>query len=108
MRIVVDTRERKPYEFPGIETVEKKLDVGDYSVEGFEDVFAVERKSLNDFTRSVGTDRERFEREIVRGQSLNEFAVVIEADRADAEAGDYYSGIHPNAVLGTVHQWPLK
>jgi len=108
MKIVVDDREKMPYEFPAMETEPARLDVGDYSVEGFEDVFAVERKSLDDLARSVGTDRGRFEAEIERAQTLDNFAVVIEADVEDAYKGRYYSKIHPNAVVGTVKKWPWK
>jgi hypothetical protein len=88
---------------------------GDYTFEGFEDVFAVERKSLDDLAKSLGADRDRFEDEIQRAQRLYEFAVVIEAHRTEVSqyAGtkncpNYYSGIYPNSILGTVDQWPQK
>lgn len=112
MRIVVDNREKKPYKFPGTETKYDTLNVGDYTYEGFEHVFAVERKSLDDLANSVGTDRERFEAEIQRAQDLEEFAVVIEAPRSAVEdfadtknCPNYYSQIYPNSVLGTVDKW---
>ena len=108
MKIVVDDREKLPYSFPAMDVEQTRLDVGDYSIKGFDDVFAVERKSLDDLARSVGTDRKRFEAEIERAQSLDNFAVVIEATKTDAYKGRYYSKIHPNAVMGTVKKWPLK
>lgn len=108
MIILVDQREKKPYDFPGVETKEAHLETGDYTVEGFEDRFAVERKSLNDLATSVGSERNRFEAEIRRAQAFDEFAVVVEASREDVESGRYYSQIHPNAVLGTTKKWPWK
>ncbi|OYR58486.1 ERCC4 domain-containing protein [Halorubrum halodurans] len=108
MIILIDDREKRPWKFPGVETEEARLETGDYSIKGFEDRFAVERKSLNDLATSVGSDRDRFEAEIQRAQDFDEFAVVVEASREDVEAGRYYSQIHPNAVLGTTEKWPWK
>jgi ERCC4-type nuclease len=42
--IIVDTREQTPWEFANHTVSSKKLDTGDYSVEGLENVFAIERK----------------------------------------------------------------
>lgn len=42
--IIVDTREQIPWEFENYAIASKKLDSGDYSVEGLEEVFAIERK----------------------------------------------------------------
>ena len=108
MIILVDDREKKPFNFPGVETEEARLETGDYTVKGWEDYFAVERKSLNDLATSVGNGRDRFEAEIRRAQNMNEFAVVVEGSRADIASHQYYSKIHPNAVLGTTEKWPWK
>ncbi len=51
-RIVIDSREQQPYTF-ACEVVKAKLDAGDYSVVGFEQRVAVERKSLRDFVGTV-------------------------------------------------------
>lgn len=104
--LVIDTREKDPFDFPGIDDTKRAtLTVGDYTHEGFEHTYAVERKSLDDLARSVGTDRTRFENEIRRahGQAhrnedgnpipgtkpdhggLSEFAVVVESSRRDVE-----------------------
>ncbi|MFC7191892.1 ERCC4 domain-containing protein [Halocatena marina] len=106
--VVIDDREKRPWDFPGCNTTQDRLNVGDYTYEGFEEVFAVERKSLNDLATSCGTGRSRFEDEIRRAQDLAHFAVIIEADRAEAQAGNYYCNIHPNALIGTIDKWPKK
>ena len=108
MIIVIDDREKQPFEFPGVDTETARLETGDYTVKGFENEFAVERKSLDDLARSVGTGRSKFEAEIRRAQQMNNFAVVIESSRRDAQAGNYYSQIHPNAVILTVDKLPMK
>lgn len=64
-RIIVDTREQKPWDFELHETTRAKLDVGDYSLEGMEHLICIERKaSLVDFAQSIIS--ERFERELRR------------------------------------------
>lgn len=116
--IIVDGREQKKVayefdEFP-VDTVRKNLDTldseGDYTVKGYEDKFAVERKALNDLATCCGAKREdHFEPQVQRGSKLlDEYAIVIEAPRWKAEQGMYYSNIHPNSVTGTVEKWPHK
>lgn len=125
--LVVDSREKKPYKFAGInDVVRKDISVGDYTHKGYEGVYAVERKSLDDLARSLGTDRDRFRAEIERATSLSEFAVVIEADQGTLHRyanriynpngtddlqqndGPYFSAMHPNAILGTLRDWSNK
>jgi hypothetical protein len=113
--IVVDSREKKPYEFPAMETTVRSLDVGDYTYDGYEDEFVVERKSLDDLANSLGRERNRFEDEIVRAQSLDNFVVVIEAPkrfvydfRNQGDCPHYYSEIYPNSIIGSVEKWTDK
>ncbi|MFC6717926.1 ERCC4 domain-containing protein [Natrialbaceae archaeon GCM10025810] len=103
--IVVDTREKRPYRFDGYNVVSEKLDTGDYSVVGYEDVFAIERKSLSDFLKSITWDRKRFRREIKRAEVLIGFIVVIEADVQTVLNWNYDRQVHPNAVMGTIDNW---
>lgn len=42
--VIVDTREQKPWRIEKYATASKKLDTGDYSIDGFEDILAIERK----------------------------------------------------------------
>lgn len=108
-------------------SVEKqRLIVGDYTLRGFEDKFAVERKKIDDFTgrlaqpskarvkaaldmgkanaRPTRNKRaEFFERQV---QPLSALpigkAILIEADYDDITFERYRSNIHPNAVKGTI------
>lgn len=82
--IVVDTREQAPLTFSnigGYDVINKRfyaLPTGDYSIVGMESRIAIERKSVADFYHSIGSDRERFEREMVRLSRMEFAAVVIE------------------------------
>lgn len=55
-----DTREQKMLQLPNIEI--RKLDFGDYGIEG-SNIF-IERKSLNDFLGTMSAGYERFQKEI--------------------------------------------
>ncbi|ELY49865.1 ERCC4 domain-containing protein [Natronorubrum bangense] len=103
--IVIDTREKLPYEFEGYDTVIDKLDTGDYSIQGYEDVFAVERKSLPDLLKSITWDRDRFKEEIIRGDELLGFVVVIEDSVQNILEWNYKRKVHPNSVMGTIENW---
>ena len=113
--ILIDSREQLPYSFYDTNVVRTGMETGDYTIKGFEDVFAVERKSFDDLANTLGAGRERFEREVQRAQKFEEFTVVIEASldmlmERDHSGGcpHYYSNIHPNSILGTVRKWPDK
>jgi len=65
MLIYTDSREQLPLEFPkSIKTEVKKLDYGDYAIEGCNFVF--ERKGLSDVYRTMGKNHARFKRELQR------------------------------------------
>ena len=79
LRIVVDTREQTPLEPFIIEkservylpTLRAKLDVGDYSIDGHEDVVMLERKSIPDLYSTLTAGRERFCAELLRAVAAN-------------------------------------
>ncbi|MFB3882439.1 MAG: ERCC4 domain-containing protein [Armatimonadota bacterium] len=99
--MIVDTREQLPYSFSDrVVAVRSPLAAGDYSVEGFEQVLAVERKSAGDFVCSVIRERPRFRRELEKLRAYRAACVVVEASLADILAHRYHSGAHPNAVVG--------
>ena len=102
--IVVDTREQAPFIFLGLPVVVSAaaLEAGDYSVAGFTRRIAVERKSLQDLVGCLGTDRERFERELARLRGYDAAAVVVEAPFHDLRAGNYRSQMDPAAAWQSV------
>jgi len=56
--IIIDTREQQPWSFDHYVTANKKLDTGDYSIEGLENIVAIERKkSVSEFANNVTESR---------------------------------------------------
>jgi ERCC4-type nuclease len=105
-RIVIDTREIEPYGFD-CPAVHRKLDAGDYSVDGLEGAVAVERKSLKDFVSTVVHDFKRFAAELQKLSKLEAGCVVVEADLDQVLRGLAASAcrnVAPESLLGaTVH-----
>lgn len=99
MKIVVDTREKTPWLFKGVATVKRRLRAGDYSVVGLEERVAIERKTLDDFVRSLTAERSRFFRELAILRRYDFAAVVVEASLTDIRAGDYFADFKPKTVL---------
>lgn len=105
LTFIVDTREQLPLDFAGIVTVQGTLPTGDYSVVGLETCVALERKSLPDLLCCIGTERERFEKEIQRLLAYETRAIVVEASWADLERGEWRSQVTVQAALGSVLGW---
>jgi ERCC4-type nuclease len=105
MKIVVDTREQKPFVFRKSKTVEgvvrKKLDVGDYSIEGYEDKIAFERKSALDLCGTAGKGHARFKRELERSKKLEYFGIVVECPFSDMQ-DECFEGAHNTKMRGYV------
>ena len=121
--VIVDTREQSAFDFriikadskglkPGeptpviiVPTKRVALKTGDYSIEGYEDRIAVERKSLEDFFHCVGSDRSRFEQQLTRLNELECPSMMIEADWARIMKGCPNSKLKPKTVLRSVIAW---
>lgn len=135
-RVVVDTREQLPWHFTGITqpapstgepvpvivplVTDRALASGDYSLDGFEQLIAVERKSQSDFVTSITAGRERFEREFERlavigsapavlGETPRGAAhVVVECDWLELLNLPETSQVSPRAIVGTVAAWSQR
>src|SRR4030042_1436470 len=102
MKILIDTREQMPFSFKGyeVEPEPATLPCGDYSLPGFQDRVAVERKELNDLIGCLMDDnRARFERELARARHYDLFAVVVEAPLSAVSQGRYRSEMKAQAAL---------
>ena len=104
LRIIQDSREQSPFRFEGFSAVVEvgTLEAGDYSIRGFERRIAVERKELGDLVGCLGTDRERFTRELARLRGYDAAAVVVESPSRDLRAGRYRAQMTPQAAWQTV------
>jgi DNA excision repair protein ERCC-4 len=112
MRILIDTREQKPFSFdafPGATTETATLAAGDYSLPGFEDRAAVERKSLDDLIGCLmGSNRDRFERELARTRHYDLFAVVVEASLDDLARGHYKSQMKAHSAAQSLFAFQVR
>ena len=115
----VDTREQDPlfinskFEYTGKLIVQvMKLDHGDYSIKGFEDKFAIERKMMSDFYSYIGKERkrtikkmEKF-REII--QSGGFVMLAIECSEAEIMSGNMYSTLSPEVARGAINSFRMR
>jgi DNA excision repair protein ERCC-4 len=105
MHIIIDTREQTPWTFEGehgITTSRAKLDAGDYSVAGLERRASIERKSVEDWTKTVLHDRARFYRELELLRAYDFRCVIVETGVREIMAGLYKSEARPSSVMGFV------
>ncbi|MBI2068965.1 MAG: hypothetical protein HYT79_00040 [Elusimicrobia bacterium] len=104
--IVVDSREKLPYEYPG--AVCKALACGDYSILGYENHVAIERKTHEDAYSSLGSGRERFERELKRLASLDYAAIVVESTLDGFLKAPAFTRMNPKAAVNSIIAWSVK
>jgi ERCC4-type nuclease len=102
---IIDTREQIPLDVSPLGAEAGTLTTGDYSVKGLENVVAVERKSLTDLLGCIGTERERFEREIQRMLAYPTRALIVESTWQEVEAGAWRSKVTPAAAVGSLLGW---
>lgn len=94
--VAIDTREQANFSFHGfkadaphahlpllINTEVTTLRTADYSIVGYQDRIAIERKSAQDAYQTFCHERDRFERELERLQEMEFGAVVIESSWAN-------------------------
>jgi len=104
---IIDSREQRPYAFTGPSEV-RVLETGDYSLANLESQVAIERKSIDDLIACLTTERDRFERELQRGRSLDYFALVIEGSLMDLANGNYRSEMSPKAALQSLFAFSIR
>ena len=118
--IIVDSREQSSYDFRNlksdakdggvpivVKTERRALKTGDYSIDGFEDLFSVERKELGDLFHCMGTDRNRFEQQLTRLNELDYACVVIEADLARIRRGHDMSKLLPKSIFRSIVSYQI-
>ena len=108
--IVIDTREQTPLTFPAnVRTVRGTLHTGDYSIQGCESEFTVERKSLADAVHTVIHERERFVRELQRMGAFAFRRIIVTAPFSFVARGKYtHSKANPNSVVGLLRALEIR
>jgi ERCC4-type nuclease len=102
---IQDSREQCPVDLDPWQVEVGTLSTGDYSVRGLEHVIAIERKSADDMLCCIGSERERFEREIMRLKAYEVRAIVVEASWQFFERGEWRSKVTPAAAIGSLLGW---
>lgn len=107
--IICDTREQIPYLFDGYDWRRAMLKTGDYSLEGFEDMLAVERKNKLDAWGCLTDGRKRFERCLERLSLLDRAAIVIEASMQEfCEPPPNVYRVNAATAMGSYISWSTK
>ena len=124
-RIIVDNREKTPYTFDGmrgpsphyqkieVESFRGHLETGDYAIVSMTSnakmSIRIERKTLADLYTTLGSHRDRFQREHERLAAYDFAAVIIEADwKTIIKEPPEQSKLSPKSVFGTSASWMIR
>lgn len=104
--VLVDTREKKPWAFPldGFAVQRRTLTTGDYSLDGYEDVVSIERKSLGDLVQTVIVNWIRFRKELYRLAGMDHAIIAAECSLSDIAARRYEMEVEPARVMARLHE----
>lgn len=81
-KVIIDTREQQPWEFDRVAYANRKLDTGDYSVEGYENLLCVERKkSVSEI--AINITEKRFKDVLERMKQYKYSFLILEFDLED-------------------------
>lgn len=107
MKIIIDTREKTPLSFSGVETQIQKLDVADYAcvlADGHFVPIVMERKSKSDLFSTLTHQYDRFRNEIIRSQeSKLRMMIIIEASLSSVMRGVKHSQRSPDSLLSQLY-----
>jgi DNA excision repair protein ERCC-4 len=106
--IAVDSREQDRLQFTRLESRVVSLVTGDYGLLACPTAAALERKSIPDLEASVSSDRDRFERELLRMKAYPFRRLIIVGSRGEIEIGRYRSKMSPKAVLHTLSAFEVR
>lgn len=107
---IIDSREQTPLDLEPLTTITESLTTGDYALAACPDVCRIERKSLQDLVACVGSDRERFDREVQRLLAFPVRIMVIESSWEQIESHEpinpqWRGKVTKEAVLGSLMGW---
>lgn len=112
LTIIRDTREHETsYDFagyPDVVVIDDCLPVGDFSLPGFTDRIAIERKRIDDLIGCLSQDRQRFCLELSKARNFEMFAVIIEATLSDLSNGRYRSQMKTASVIQSIAAFTIR
>jgi ERCC4-type nuclease len=109
--IAIDSREPQPHPWPqfwpdNVLVIRETLETGDIVLAGAPAGAVIERKTVCDFLAAIGTERERFTKELLRARYLQSFCIVVEGTLLDVLRQT--RGLHPAAILGSIAAWTRR
>jgi ERCC4-type nuclease len=101
--VLVDTREQYPFSFIRFRgwferVIPRALSLGDYSVEGMENLCVVERKTLPDLVSSFTTERAAFIERLRKMSEVPNRLLVITAALSQVKSQYEHSRANPNRI----------
>lgn len=132
--ISVDTREQKPYSFNSVQNpvlpfnvVREALPTGDYGTrrpivadrswkeltqEDYRHCAMIERKTLEDFYKTLANTRDRFEQAVLRMEMFGYAAIVIEANLGEIlspnQALMRHAKFHAKSAIASLIAWQQR
>ncbi len=98
--VIVDTREKQPWELNSARVLGRefrKLDTGDYTVEGLEDKLCIDRKAnVNEIAGNI--TQVRFKKELVRIKEFPHAFLILEASAQDVLDYPHSSNLPPKIL----------
>jgi hypothetical protein len=115
--VVVDTREQTPWSFQHYAKANKKLDTGDYSIEGLEDIFCIERKkSVSEVANNI--IESRFNDVLLRLEKIPYSYILLEFSLSQVLSFPIGSSVpqklwnkikvRPPFILKNITDWQIK
>lgn len=96
--VVVDTREKQPWELASGRVLGRefrKLETGDYTVAGFEDILCIDRKaSVSELATNV--NQKRFKKELERMKEIPHAYLILEANLSEVLEYPHNSNLPPH------------
>jgi ERCC4-type nuclease len=111
MKITIDTREPWPHPWAAyfsedVHVERGTMETGDLCVSALPDGAICERKTKTDYLAAIGSQRERFQRELARSRYCGAFCIVVEASFGEVLAAGRAMSHH--AIIGTTASWSRR
>lgn len=111
MVVKIDTREQSPLWLPkppkDLVVVRSTLTNGDYSIGGFEDSFAVERK-MDDLYPYFTSEREKTKEKLIRLNKFEFKGLVIEYEEAELYGPQLFTQVSPEVIRQSLVSVEIK
>lgn len=82
------------------------LETGDFALAGLPDGAIVERKTVNDFLAAMTSQRERFERELLRSRHVGAFIIIVSCSLEDCIR--LRGGLFEASIFGSIAAWTRR